>query len=55
MEYKINIINISKTIGEYRINDILSFTFTKRPSSFHILMTRILLGWKWIDYKEKEQ
>lgn len=46
--------NPIRHVGEYRINDNLSFAFQKKPNCFHRTMTKILLGWVWIDYEESE-
>lgn len=46
--------NIPKYVGTYEVNGNLHFSFYKKPSLFHRLMTRILLGWKWHDNKETE-
>lgn len=41
-----------KYVGNYVINDVLHFSFQKKPNWFHRKMTRLLLGWKWVDHKE---
>lgn len=45
---------ILKAVGCYEINSHLRFTFYKKPHWFHRKITKILLGWVWIDYEEKE-
>jgi hypothetical protein len=38
------------SVGEYQILGHLSFHFPKKPNWFHRMMTRLLLGWVWIDH-----
>ena len=35
--------------GWYEVNNNLMIAFEERPLFFHRLMTKIFLGWKWID------
>lgn len=36
-------------VGSYKIGEFLAFNFPVKPNWFHRMMTRILLGWKWVD------
>ena len=36
-------------VGSYEIGKKVFVLFTKKPNWFHRKMTRILLGWKWVD------
>jgi hypothetical protein len=43
-----------KILGYYVINKELKVAFTRKPSRFYRMMTKILLGWVWRDEKQGE-
>jgi hypothetical protein len=45
----IPVFNIEKIAGYYVINDGLRVQFKQKPNWFHRIMTKLLLGWKWVD------
>jgi hypothetical protein len=42
-------INNPKTVGHYTVFPGLIIASYKRPSWWHRIMTRFLLGWVWVD------
>lgn len=38
-----------KKVGYYKINKGLHIYFTNKPNWFHRFMTKLLLGWQWVD------
>lgn len=36
-------------VGSYEIGKQVFFHFPEKPNWFHRKMTRLLLGWKWVD------
>lgn len=57
---KYNIDNITgltnpKYVGGYKLGKspyCMIFNFTKKPCWFHRKMTKLLLGWEWVDIDE---
>ena len=45
------ILPIPKYVGTYHITVGFSISLEKKPLWLHRYMTRILLGWKWVDIK----
>ena len=41
-----------KAVGYMEILPSVEYHITKKPKWFHRIMVRILLGWKWVDYKK---
>jgi len=49
---KFNILKIPVPVGGYRIGDgevSIIFNLTEKPSRFHRLMVKWILGWEWVD------
>ena len=42
-------LDVPKSAGEFIIGGNFHVSVNKKPNSFQLLMTRWLLGWKWVD------
>ena len=48
------VVTVPKIVGGYRVTPnheygLVFFTFTKKPSWWHRMWCRLLLGWRWVD------
>jgi hypothetical protein len=46
---KDSIINMPKAVGYWGISGNFQVSVTEKPNWFHRKMTKLLLGWVWID------
>ncbi len=41
--------SLSPRVGFWRVNESFHIHATKRPGRLHRMMTKLLLGWEWVD------
>lgn len=41
--------SMTQYVGYWRVNDYFYISVFKRPNRFHRMMTKLLLGWVWVD------
>lgn len=41
--------HVPKTVGYWRINESFQVHVAKRPNRLNRAMTKLLLGWEWVD------